>query len=249
MPNWVKNIIHIQGPAEDIAKAIELMRDKDPKYPNDVNFNNIIPKPERLNIVSGGYDRHYVALYIRTLSESEKRYLQNILMIRPLGYYGNYLKKYAESFTMDIPEEKLQRMKEMLTRDEYKSISPTSMEDLGKAYIDNILEYGHDTWYEWSIDHWGTKWNACKCKIGDDYMEFETAWSAPFPVIATLSHQFPELIFYHEWADEDLGYNCGKREFRNGVVVDDYVFESDKEAHEFACTMWRYDHDEFEEDE
>lgn len=245
MPNWVKNIIHIEGPAEDITNALELMRDK--KVEGDIDFNNIIPMPERLRITSGGYDRKYVALYLKTLSETEKRYLQNILMIRPLSYYGTYLKKYAESFTMDISDEILERLKGAL--EHYANdTSITCVEDMGKAYIDNILEYGHDTWYEWRIDHWGTKRNACECKIGDDYLEFETAWSAPVPVITALSHKFPELTFYHEWADEDLGSNCGKREFRNGVVVDGELFETGQDAHNFACMIWGYDPDEMEDD-
>lgn len=248
MPNWVKNIIHIEGPANDITKALELMRDKDPKYSDThIDFNNVIPMPERLNITSGGYDRYYVALYLKTLDETEKQNLRTMLLSYPLGFYGNYLKKYAESFTMDISEEKLNGMKNSLTRD-YRNLPGASMEDVGKAYIDNILEYGADTWYEWCIDHWGTKWNACECSIGENYLEFETAWSAPFPVVMELSKRFPELTFRHEWADEDIGNNCGWREFRNGEVVDHDRLESEEEMHEFACTMWGYSPDDMEDE-
>ena len=28
-----------------------------------------------------------------------------------------------------------------------------------------IEKYGHDNWYSWSIDKWGTKWNAVESKI------------------------------------------------------------------------------------
>lgn len=30
----------------------------------------------------------------------------------------------------------------------------------GKLYHENIEKYGYGTWYEWSRDNWGTKWNA-----------------------------------------------------------------------------------------
>lgn len=240
MPNWVKNIIHIEGPAEDVAEALTLMRDTENGY--DIDFNNVIPMPERLNITSGGYDRYYVALYLKTLSDEEKHHLCHQLLDAPVSYYGTYLKKYAESFTLDISEEYMKRLRENLMRD-YKILSAATMEDIGKAYIDNILEYGHDTWYEWCTEHWGTKWNACECTIGDNYLEFETAWSAPVPVIKELSRRFPGLIFHHEWADENLGYNCGQCEYRNGVADE---CELD-DAYEFACMLWGYSPDDMEE--
>lgn len=247
MPNWVKNIVHIEGPAEEIARAIEFMRDKNPEHSNRIDFNNVIPMPERLNIVSGGYDRQYVALYLKTLDPADIHRLRRALVERPISYYGDYLNKYAESFRMSVSEEQLNWMRSYW-QNEYAVVSPTSMEDVGKAYIDNILEYGHDTWYEWCIYNWGTKWNARECVIGDDYLEFETAWSAPTPVITELSQRFPELIFHHEWADENLGFNCGKQEVKNGLVILKCHFESDEAAHEFACMLWGYDPDEFEEE-
>lgn len=247
MPNWVKNIVHIEGPAEEIAEAIEFMRDKNPEHSNDIDFNNVIPMPERLRIVSGGYDREYVALYLKTVSKEDRQNLRTMLVTYPVSYYGNYLKKYAESFTMDISDDNLNRMRSLGLK-EYAVVAPTSMEDVGKAYIDNILEYGHDTWYEWCTYNWGTKWNACRGVIGDNYLEFETAWSAPAPIITELSQRFPELIFHHEWANECLGFGCGKHEVKNGLVISEYHFESDEEAHEFACMLWGYDPDEFEEE-
>lgn len=252
MPNWVKNIVRITGPEEDIAKALELIRDKDPGCENRIDFNNIIPRPERLNIAAGGYDRHYVALYLKTLLPSEQYYLRFKLSKCPVSYYGNYLKKYEDAFSdpcrIDISDNIKKRMAEELDR-EYKSISPTSLEEVGKAYIDNILEYGDDTWYEWSCRNWGTKWNPAEAKFFDDEIEFETAWSAPFPVITELSRTFPKLVFTHEWADENIGFNCGRSEVARGAVTANYGFESDDEAYKFACSLWGYDPEELEDEE
>lgn len=247
MPNWVKNIIHIEGPSEYIPSMLDFVRDKED--PSRIDFNNIIPMPERLSIVAGGYDKYYVALYLSTLSETEKHDVGFNLWERRIHYYGNYYEKYHESFTVlrAIPDNVLRRMKSTF-KEEYETIFPESMEDVGKAYIDNILEYGHDTWYEWCCENWGTKWNACEVEFGEDYLEFETAWSAPFPIIKMLSAKFPELTFRHEWADEDIGRNCGMNEVKNGIITMEHEFESGEEEHEFACLLWSYDPNDKEEE-
>ena len=245
MPNWVKNVVNIDGPNDDIDKALALMRDEDGK---NINFNHIIPRPKRLNITSGGYDKQYVAAYLRDLSEFQKRYLTARLSERILDFYGDYYRKYMDSFTMNITDTDIENLRDILDRD-YKDFMPCSVEDIGKIYIDNILDYGDDTWYEWSCRNWGTKWNACECKIGDDYLEFETAWSAPHPVITKLSQRFPGLTFDHEWADENIGHNCGKRTYKNGDMISDMVFESEGDARRFACDIWGYDPDEMEEED
>ena len=245
MPNWVKNIVHIEGPEADVAKAIELMRDKN--VDDNIDFENIIPVPKRLWITASSHDKYYAALYIKTLSDDEIRKLQDKLSECPVSFYGTYLKKYADSFTiakgfMDIPENNLNWMKSRFEK-EYESISHKTMEDVGKAYIDNILEYGHDTWYEWCVHNWGTKWNAAECTIGDNCLEFETAWDPSIPITVELSKRFPSLKFIHEWADEGL-YQCGKSEIYNGIETEFINFEDTDEMHEFACMLWGYDPDE-----
>ena len=50
-------------------------------------------------------------------------------------------------------------------------------------------------WYDWSIANWGTKWNAYDIRVQDEWdggdncemeIHFDTAWSAPFPIINAL---------------------------------------------------------------
>lgn len=248
MPNWVINHVKIIGPDDVVAKALDFIQHKDSYNKGKIDFANIEPIPKRLLIVSGGSDKYYVALYLRILRENDREQLRAKLANHKLDFYGDYSRKYAQSFAIDIPEPNLNHMVETF-RDSYSNISPTSMEDVGEAYINNILEYGDDTWYGWCCRHWGTKWNAVRSRIFDDGFEFETAWSAPFPIVKQLSEKFPELTFYHEWADEDLGNNCGKHEIQNGVVIDDYEFEDYEKAHDFACMMWGYDPDEEEDSE
>lgn len=84
--------------------------------------------------------------------------------------------------------------------------------------------YGKNNWYDWSIFHWGTKWNAYHSNLDKDNntMEFDTAWSCPMPVLDALAKLCYErgVSFSGKWADEDAGCNVG-------------VFESDCDGDEY----------------
>lgn len=76
-------------------------------------------------------------------------------------------------------------------------------------------------WYSWSIEHWGTKWNAYSNELDDlkeGRIKFDTAWSHPMPVIQALSECFPDQVIVAEYADEDLGSNLGRYSIQNGMV-------------------------------
>ena len=84
-------------------------------------------------------------------------------------------------------------------------------------------KYGKDNWYDWSIAHWGTKWNSygydgayTPQDFDGEHIEFQTAWSRPESVIAALAAKYPDLSFEHKWADEDFGYNVGHLEYEDG---------------------------------
>ena len=54
-------------------------------------------------------------------------------------------------------------------------------------------KYPDGDWYKWSINNWGTKWNACHCSWtppaeGEPYgiLTFDTAWSLPLPIFNKL---------------------------------------------------------------
>ncbi len=119
--------------------------------------------------------------------------------------------------------------------------------ELGKVGYYNVRQYGHQDWYGWSIEHWGTKWNAY-----DDYGDekgrefcFNTAWSAPHPVIKRLSEMYPDITFVHKWADEDIGNNCGEREYKGGRVTYENTFDNMKEAMDFSFDLWGYTPEEY----
>lgn len=107
--------------------------------------------------------------------------------------------EYVIDFNKIIPEPET----EDECPDEYKVNKSSSIELLKDKPWFN--------WYEWHIDHWGTKWGAYNCytKIGKSYIKFvfSTAWSVAQPIIERLSLLgFPLEVKY---ADEDWGSNCG----------------------------------------
>ena len=103
-----------------------------------------------------------------------------------------------------------------------------------RAYEDNerpftpqekaaLAAIGYDSWYDWSIEHWGTKWNACRVEIDDieplsgepkrvsAVIRFETAWAAPLPLFQACADAFPHLEFEVCWSDEESAENSWMR--------------------------------------
>ncbi len=75
---------------------------------------------------------------------------------------------------------------------------------------------------------------------GNDSLMFQTAWSAPHSVLQKLSEMYPNISFVHQWADEDLGVNCGERTYLDGKVIDEFIPEGVR-AMQFAMDVWDYD--------
>lgn len=74
-------------------------------------------------------------------------------------------------------------------------------------------------WYQWRIDHWGTKWNAYDTEVSDGRLQFDSAWSHPTPVVVAFSVAHPEHAFVVRYADEDLGYNLGHYTIKAGAAT------------------------------
>ena len=239
MPNYVINTIALTGKQSDLDSICELLKNKTPDADEQIDFNNVVLIPNSMHLVAGGDARWYIASYVRTLSDEEKRNLIQELLKYPAGFYKSYFHKYKEAFNEDIPVATIHRLEETFKR-QYSAINPSSIEEVGKTYINNILNYGADTWYDWSNNNWGTKKNAMNSSISDNIIEFDTANSAALPITEKLSKLYPDVRFSHEWADEDIGQNCGRYVFKNGIVISEYLPQG-KEAVAFACDKWGYD--------
>ena len=78
--------------------------------------------------------------------------------------------------------------------------------DLGE---EERKKYGSRNWYDWSLEHWGTKWDACEARISEDgkTVDFDTAWSVAEPVLAKLGELVGGIIVFY--SDEGISENSG----------------------------------------
>jgi len=97
---------------------------------------------------------------------------------------------------------------------------------------------------DWNMEKWGTKWGAYSFKqVSPKHIEFQTAWSAPHPVMEKLSEGM-RLPFVHEWADEDTGYNVGVRTYNSIGDFTEAEYSGSREGYELALKL-RPGHEEY----
>lgn len=143
------------------------------------------------------------------------------------------LRAYQEYLKEEISEQEFINRRSDISSEEW---------ELGKQAYANLVNYGAPTWYEWSVRHWGSKWNAygMVCDAPENTLGFQTAWSPPHLILERLSKMYPSVTFTHEWADENIGANCGKRVYANGEILEEYIPKGVR-AMEFAHSIWNYD--------
>ena len=203
MPNHVMNIVRFSGDRDAIRRMREAIQN--PEYGiGSIDFNRIIPMPPSLDMEESSCTRAGLRAY------------QDFIEVYTLGGTIN-----ADRLS-DIPaasEEAFLKTRKDVKRDVFA---------LGKQAWNNLLQYGKATWYGWCTDNWGTKWNAYgfdeaqPLATSDDVLAFQTAWNAPHPVMKAFSAKYPAIRMEHWWADEDVGFNCGKRIYENGVCTERY---------------------------
>lgn len=122
-------------------------------------------------------------------------------------------------------------------RKECEKFEGTSFKSDAIAGLLNYLNYGYVSWYGWSIENWGTKWNSYEIEyINDNQVTFQTAWEFPKPIIQKLSELYPELTIIAEYYDEDFGYNLGSCTFKEGILIDGGALEDDSQ--EGYALLW-----------
>lgn len=84
-------------------------------------------------------------------------------------------------------------------------------------------EYEAADWYDWSINHWGTKWNVDGIEPTVEPTEldyiFDTAWSPPTAVIERLAALFPKASIIHAYVEEGVSFG-GVSRYEGGILVD-----------------------------
>lgn len=227
MPNHVTNIIKIEGNPARINTLFAAIKN-DEYGLGSIDFNKLTPMPEDLDIEEGP----------RTT--------------RGLKAYNDFIEIYTfnskkENFDLlNIPEKSEQAFLRV-----HSDIDQTEWK-LGRQAFENQQKYGTPTWYKWRTRNWGTKWNAYGYEGGVQFdgktLQFLTAWAPPTPIVAKLATMYPDLDFVHQWADEDIGYNCGEVEYHNGSP-DGEFYPTGQEAVDYANSLWNFDGMDEDEEE
>ena len=241
MPNHVQNNIKFFCSEERLREILESIM-YDPNGENEdrgygtIDFERITAMPPELDIESGSRTTEGIEMYLTSLNPRAT-------------YFGND-KMNAEEF--DALVTKINEGKRYPYKYELSIYEMDNMFDnadtrartfeLGKTAVENFQKYGAPTWFEWRRDNWGTKWNSYgNFYDNGDTLYCQTAWSTPKAAIKTLSSMYPDVPIEMQYADEDIGSNCGRFRFEGGDIIEEYHPTSNKEAIEFACSVWEYD--------
>lgn len=226
MPNHVKNVVKMEG-----ITNLPLFVEEDGVRCFD--FNKMIPMPESLKIESGSMTDECIMYYLTDRCEV------------PVGCLDEEKKEIAKKLVNNMFSEQEEWLRKIFYRAMERAYKKSEAEKVemyenGKIYLNNYVNYGCTTWYEWCTKNWGTKWNAYSNEQRDENtIEFETAWSNPEPVMLKLSEMYPDVTIEHWWADEDMGSNDGYRVYRGGSIVEgDYCDSCSSEAYETYAYCW-----------
>lgn len=243
MPNWVCNHLIIHGEnACDVMRSL-LIKNEASECGYDLDFNKILPMPEDLNIISGTITTNCARLYVNAMLEDCDAYIK-------------YAKLFVNAFSGNLfitETARTQLMKDALQYKDHANDKPLFSNEAevyayGKRALDNYSKYGAKDWYDWSVNNWGTKWNACNTIIHDPNdadIYFDTAWSPVPMLIEKLAKQHPECSFEYKYAEEQAGIYAGQYYFENGIAVSGGPFrECSKEAYEMFFSLWGME-DEF----
>lgn len=210
MPNYVKNILIVEG--DNVQEVFDYI-----KTPEEAEDGLDIPESQR-DIIDFNQIIPMPPSLMTEESTSATMGMDAIIS----GDHSQLNKHVNRWFQVNEREHK---KKEIL--------------ELGEIRKDNIEKYGYGSWYDWSVNNWGTKWNALDtCMIDGNAVEFNTAWSHPEPVIIALSKKFPKNVFKLRFADEDMGNNVGEYVMIDGDMVEDNFPEvGSNEAMELAIEI------------
>lgn len=191
MPNHITNVLRINAykhrgaPEGLIDEVLSAIRTEGRPF----DFNRIIPMPEELNVTSGSTGSSAQALSDDGAATSMLHWpwVREAGVTDLAGLRDLLRKRYTER--------------------KDKEPGCETLDDFAARLRSNVEKHGHTDWYGWSVDNWGTKWNAYSAIAGkvDDqeaWLHFETAWSSPTPVLDALAAKFPKINMRLIWCDE-----------------------------------------------
>ena len=204
MPNHIFNTIKFKK--EDRKKFEKFMEE------DRLDFNKLVPMPKELEKIGG--DRGEKEEIVKEWEEFTKE-----VQINPANV-DEYIEKFRNK-VRENPEKYPESAKSVNLEPEEREWGGIFVPDFQyQMYrIAGKVKYGFNSWYNWRLENWGTKWNAYETDYGEDYLFFQTAWNAPVPIFQRLAELNPNTWFQVKYYDEDTGSNCGIIEYRPGFFL------------------------------
>jgi hypothetical protein len=252
MPNYIKNRIELTGSKEQVNALIERFstaykEEQHKSYDDKNTYNNEGGEYGWLNIatnvftrrnmadtigVPDGFKPHMIAAWVRFPDFEKVIPMPKSLHVSSDGWLYPLDNQFASHTEMK------QHIDELKAHCAANPARANETIENFIAGIKNYIEYGHATWYGWSVENWGTKWNSSECeKISDTVFDFVTAWSGVPKLIEKMSCEFPDVKISYEYSDEDTGCNCGIGNYLNGEVEFRRLENSSIEAYELAFKL------------
>jgi hypothetical protein len=196
------------GTVEDLTRFREFVAGDDEGHATAFDFNKLVPMPAELRDTTDDHGIAYTLYYGDAETLLERFWVKeaNITTIEQLRHY-------LEDRNPDL----------RATADRWKA---------------NMEKYGVGGWYDWSCEYWGTKSNACYAELwsnpgGSLHVQFDTAWSFPFPVMEKLVAEFPMLVFagsaVEPGVEFSLTFDGSDGEFSWEDNSDEYFADEDEE--------------------
>lgn len=177
MPNWAYQEIHCKN-KEDLERIRNAFSANPSDDNADIDFNKIIPMPKSIERTSSPSNFEAAAFFLmpektlpyeeiklkidefaKTLNNPMYKMLSDEKIKQLIKYRQNpeniksLTSKIIEPASTYVRNPFLEYCKEF-------ELEPT-IENYGKQMLYNYMMYSVCDWYNWSNNHWDTKWNAC----------------------------------------------------------------------------------------
>lgn len=237
MPNWVINKLEVKG--SNAVDAIKSHMTKNERGELDFDFNTLIKMPEELKVEESSKSFDGLKLFIAKYTPA----IQCIGTANDKKKFGVIVAPLVKNDCSDLSKYMLKEQEAQNIISKYSNNIPELLE-IGEKLYRNIVNYDCLDWYDWSVKNWDTKWNSCNTYIleeDDDKIvfQFDTAWSPSEKIIDKLAELHPDLEITYKYAEEQTGFMCGIKEYRNGYLAYENALDQfSKEAYELSFELW-----------
>lgn len=242
MPNWCRNELTISGNCNVVESFKSFVVSEEDGV---IDFNACLPRPHVLK------DAYQIDAQTRTIDfphladptrlgkvllknhkfEDVARYEK--LIADPDINVDTSIEDNIKSLFDKIPDKIWAREHgNIVSYNFYKSISPSLKLLLDTIFTahqaSRLIDIGFSSWYDWSIENWGVKWNAEPVDVSFDSdgemcdykFTFDTPWSAPtnwFTALVREANNFDDLTLVLEYGEPGEGFG-GRLEMLEGEV-------------------------------